>query len=53
MDEKLVKELFEDLMIEFDEMDFVPRALCKDPEEYAKAWKSQVVQLFNELIKKD
>ena len=33
-----------DLLIEFDEMGFVPTTVCEDAEEYAKRWKDQVLE---------
>ena len=33
-----------DLLIEFDEMGFVPTTVCEDAEEYAKRWEDQVLE---------
>ena len=37
----------EDLLVDFDEMEFVPIALCPDPEAYALDWKTQLVNALN------
>lgn len=40
----------DDLLIEFDEMDFAPTNLCDDPEGKAKLWKSALVYEIGLLL---
>ena len=35
-------DLIEELLIDFDEMGFVPTTLCPDPEGYAVEWKKML-----------
>jgi hypothetical protein len=38
-----------DLLIEFDEMGFIPSTTCPDPEGYAKEWKRKMLSAVNRL----
>lgn len=40
----------DDLLIEFDEMDFAPTNLCDNPEGKAKLWKSALVYELGLLL---
>ena len=33
----------DELLIDFDEMGFVPTTLCENPDEYARDWKKQLL----------
>ena len=33
----------DELLIDFDEMGFVPTTLCENPDEYARDWKRQLL----------
>ena len=33
----------DELLIDFDEMGFVPTTLCENPDEYAQDWKKQLL----------
>ena len=33
----------DELLIDFDEMGFVPTTLCENPNEYARDWKKQLL----------
>ena len=48
-------EYIQDLLIEFDEMGFIPSTTCPDPEGYAKEWKrkitSAVFRLKKEIVR--
>lgn len=35
--------MIEDLLIDFDEMGFVPTTLCENPDEYAQDWRKQLL----------
>lgn len=39
----------EDLLVEFDEMGFAPTTPCENPEEYARAWKRQLIREIERL----
>lgn len=39
----------DELLIDFDEMGFVPTTLCENPDEYAIAWKKQLVAEIERL----
>lgn len=39
----------EDLLVDFDEMGFAPTTLCENPEEYARAWKRQLIREIERL----
>ena len=40
----------DDLLTEFDEMDYAPTNLCDNPEEKAKLWKSALVYEIGLLL---
>ena len=42
--------MIEDLLIDFDEMGFMPTTTCEDPNEYALEWKQKLIAEI-ELIK--
>lgn len=33
----------DELLIDFDEMGFIPTTLCENPDEYAQDWKKQLL----------
>lgn len=33
----------DELLVDFDEMGFVPTTLCENPDEYARDWKKQLL----------
>lgn len=39
----------DELLIEFDEMGFVPTTLCENPDEYASEWKKQLIAEIERL----
>lgn len=39
----------DELLIDFDEMGFVPTTLCENPDEYAQDWKKQLVAEIERL----
>lgn len=39
----------DNLLVDFDEMGFVPTTLCENPEEYAREWKRQLVSEIERL----
>lgn len=41
----------DELLIDFDEMGFVPTTLCKNPDEYAQDWKKKLLVEINRLEK--
>ena len=41
----------EELLIDFDEMGFVPTTLCENPDEYAQDWKKQLLVEIKRLEK--
>ena len=43
------KELIEDLLIEFDELDMQPMILVPDPLDRAKAWKHELIYAIKHL----
>lgn len=45
------EELFENLIVEFDEMSFFPATLCPDPEEYVREWKQKLINVIGQLRK--
>lgn len=44
------KMTIDELLIDFDEMGFVPTTLCENPDEYARDWKKQLLEEI-ELLK--
>ena len=42
--------MIEDLLVDFDEMGFMPTTTCEDPNEYALEWKQKLIAEI-ELIK--
>lgn len=46
---KVGKMTIEELLIDFDEMGFVPTTLCENPDEYAQDWKKQLVAEIKQL----
>ena len=44
-------EIIIDLLIEFDEMGFVPIVPCPDPEAYAIEWKEKLIKALQEYRK--
>ena len=40
----LYNEYIEDLLIEYDEMSFIPGTTCPNPEEYAKDFKQRLIK---------
>lgn len=45
-----MNQAIDDLLIEFDEMDFAPTNLCDNPEGKAKLWKSALVYELGLLL---
>ena len=45
------EERFEDLMVEFDEMGFMPYTTHPSPEEYVETWKQRLIFVFGKLRK--
>ena len=41
----------DELLIDFDEMGFVPTTLCENPDEYARDWKKQLLVEIKRLEK--
>lgn len=40
-----------DLLVDFDEMGFVPTTACPDPEAYAVEWKRKITEAFEKACK--
>lgn len=51
MSEEKQIEIIIDLLIEFDEMGFVPIIPCPDPEAYAIEWKEKLIKALQEYRK--
>jgi hypothetical protein len=49
MEEKKLTDEQEDLLIEFDEYGFAPTITMPNAEEYAKAWKNTLIDMFQRL----
>lgn len=45
-----MNQAINDLLTEFDEMDYAPTNLCEDPEGKAKLWKSALVYEIELLL---
>lgn len=43
----------DELLIDFDEMGFVPTTLCENPDEYAQDWKKQLLVEIKRLEKEN
>ena len=43
----------DELLIDFDEMGFVPTTLCENPDEYARDWKKQLLVEIKRLKDKN
>ena len=43
----------DELLIDFDEMGFVPTTLCENPDEYAQDWKKQLLVEIARLEKEN
>ena len=45
------EQRFEDLMVAFDEMGFMPNTTHPFPEEYVETWKQRLIFVFGQLRK--
>lgn len=44
-------DIITDLLIDFDEMGFVPTTACPDPEAYAVEWRRKITEALEKVCK--